>query len=73
MTSSAPLRVLGTIEQMGLFAVERLDGARPVAAMRTLNGFACVFRIDGLELRVRVIVWWTRHVEWMDGCVNCWV
>lgn len=53
---------------MGLFAIESLDGSRPVSTVSALDGLAGVFRVDGLKLRVRIIVWWTRHVE--EGV--CW-
>lgn len=67
VTSSAPLRVLGTVEEVSFLPIESLDGAGPVAAVSALYRFAGMLRVDGLKLRVRVIVWWTRHVVVMMG------
>lgn len=40
ISRSAPRRVLRTVEQMRLFAVERLDGTGPVATVDALHRFA---------------------------------
>ena len=61
ISSCSPCRVLRAVEEMCFLAVESLDGAGPVAAVNALHRLALVLRLDRLELRVGVVVWWSRH------------
>ena len=61
ISRGSPLRVLRAVHEMSFLAVERLDGAGPIAAVHANDRLALMLRFDGLELRVRVVVWRTRH------------
>lgn len=48
---------------MRLLAIERLDGACPVATMYALHGFSLVVTVHRLELGMRVQIRRPRHVD----------
>lgn len=52
---------------MCLLAIERLNAPGPVATVNALYRLALVLGLNGLELRMRVIVRWSRHAEDEDA------
>lgn len=57
-----PCLVLRTFEQVVLLAMERRSAALPVATVDASHRLAEGVGIDVFELRVRVVISWTRHI-----------
>ena len=61
VTSRSPGNVRVTLQEMVLLAVESLHAASPLLAVYAAYSLALKVRVDGLELCVCVVVWWSRH------------
>lgn len=61
ITCCPPRCIRGTLQEMLFLSAQSLDASAPVPAVHATHCFALKIGLHGLELRVRVVVRWTRH------------